>query len=140
MNAQIRESATPSVKSVNKHLQNKLANRKSKGTVHPRTGHEGPEGEKRYGSTLSLTSALDKGGWSMPHLCHFTPRKDSVPTVQEAGWVLGPDWMVVENLAPTGIQSLDRSARSASLYRLHYPSPLATHTRTKQNILVQSQL
>jgi hypothetical protein len=22
---------------------------------HPRTGHEGPDGEKRYGSTLSLT-------------------------------------------------------------------------------------
>jgi len=27
--------------------------------VHPRTGHEGLEGNKRYSSTLSLTSALD---------------------------------------------------------------------------------
>ena len=33
---------------------------KSKG--HPRTGHEGPEGEKRYSSTLPSTSALD-GRW-----------------------------------------------------------------------------
>ena len=31
---------------------------KGKGTVRPRTGHEGPEGEK-YSSTLSLTSAMD---------------------------------------------------------------------------------
>jgi len=34
---------------------------KGKGKVHPRTGHEGPEGEQRYSSTLSLTSALDRG-------------------------------------------------------------------------------
>jgi len=27
--------------------------------VHPRTGHKGPEEEKRYSSTLSLTSALE---------------------------------------------------------------------------------
>ena len=30
-----------------------------KGKVHPRTGHEGPEGEEVYSSTLSLISALD---------------------------------------------------------------------------------
>jgi hypothetical protein len=35
---------------------------KKKGTVHPRTGHEGPEGEQRYSSTLSLTSALGRMG------------------------------------------------------------------------------
>ena len=33
-----------------------------KGKDHPRTGHEGPEGEYKYSSTLSLTSALDGGG------------------------------------------------------------------------------
>jgi hypothetical protein len=32
---------------------------KGKGTVHPRTGHEVPEGEEKYSSTLSLTLALD---------------------------------------------------------------------------------
>ena len=31
---------------------------KGKGKVHPRTGHEGPDREHRYSSTLSLTSAL----------------------------------------------------------------------------------
>ena len=36
---------------------------KGKRKVHPRTGHEGPEGEQRYSSTLSLTLALD-GVWA----------------------------------------------------------------------------
>jgi hypothetical protein len=34
---------------------------KGKGKVHVRTGHEGPEVEKRYSSTFSLTSAIDGG-------------------------------------------------------------------------------
>ena len=32
------------------------------GKGHPRTGHEGPEGEQMYSSTLPSTSALDRGG------------------------------------------------------------------------------
>ena len=51
----------------------------------------------------------------------FTPGKDPVPIVQEAGWAPGPIWIGVENLAPTGIRSPDRPARSESLYRLRYP-------------------
>jgi hypothetical protein len=52
----------------------------------------------------------------------FTPRKDPVPIVQEAGWV--PVSTGAENLAPTRIWSLDRPARSESLYRLSYPAHL----------------
>ena len=44
--------------------------------VHPRTGHEGPDG-KKSGTTLSLTSALGGGGWSMPRPRHFAPGKDT---------------------------------------------------------------
>jgi len=33
----------------------------------------------------------------------FTPRKDPVPIVQEAGWAPGLVWTGAENLAPTGI-------------------------------------
>jgi hypothetical protein len=33
-----------------------------KGNVHPRTGHEGQEGEQMYSSTPSLTSAIDGVG------------------------------------------------------------------------------
>ena len=58
---------------------------KGKGKVLPRTGHEGPEGEQRYSSTLPSTSALDGGGWSTPRPGRFTPEKDPVPTVQEDG-------------------------------------------------------
>jgi hypothetical protein len=35
---------------------------KGKGKGHPSTGHEGPEGEERCSSTLSLTLPLDRGG------------------------------------------------------------------------------
>jgi hypothetical protein len=35
----------------------------------------------------------------MPRLL-FTPWKDLVPIVQEAGWAPGPVWTGVENLAP----------------------------------------
>ena len=52
----------------------------------------------------------------------FTPGKDLVHIVQEAGWVPGPVWTGAENLAPTGIRSPDRPARSQSLYRLRYPA------------------
>ena len=71
--------------------------------VLPRTGHEGPEGEQMYSSTLPLTSALEGGGWSAPRPDRFTPGKDPVLIVQEAGWAPGPVWMDAENLAPTGI-------------------------------------
>ena len=50
-----------------------------KGKVHPITGIEDPEGEYRYSYTLSLTSALDRGGWSTPCPGRFTPGKDRYP-------------------------------------------------------------
>jgi hypothetical protein len=50
----------------------------------------------------------------------FAPGKDPVPIVQEAGWASDPVWIGAENLASTGIRSLDLPARSESLYRLSY--------------------
>jgi hypothetical protein len=49
--------------------------------VHPRTGHEGPEGEQMYSSTLTSTSALDGSGWSTPLPGHFTHGHTPVPFV-----------------------------------------------------------
>ena len=40
------------------------------------------------------------GGESVPSPGRFTPGKDPVPTVQEAGWAPGPVWKGAENLAP----------------------------------------
>ena len=54
---------------------------KVKGKVRPRRGHEGPEGEQRYSSTLSITSALDVGGWLKPRPGRFTPGNDPVHIV-----------------------------------------------------------
>ena len=65
------------------------------------------------------------GGRSTPRPGRFTPGKDQVLTVQEAGCAPVLVWTGAENLDPTGIRSPDHPARSESLYRLSYPgSPL----------------
>ena len=46
----------------------------------------------------------------------LTPRKDTVPIVQEAGWTPELVWTREENLASIGIRSPDRPARNQSLY------------------------
>jgi hypothetical protein len=74
-----------------------------------------------YSSALSWTSAVDGGGCSTPRPGVFTPEKDPVPIVQEAGWDPRPFWTGAKNLTRTGIRSPDRPARSESLYRLSYP-------------------
>jgi hypothetical protein len=58
---------------------------KGKGKVDPRTGHEGPNGEYRHNSTLSLTSALDRV------VVNATPRpiypRERAGTHCTGGWV-----------------------------------------------------
>jgi hypothetical protein len=57
-----------------------------------------------YSSTLSLTSAVDGGGWLTPRPGRFSPReRDSLPIVQETGWVAGSVWMGAENFVFTEI-------------------------------------
>ena len=75
--------------------------KKGKGKDLPTTGHEGPEGKLTYSSTLPSISALVGGGWSTSCPGRFTPGKDPVPIVQEAGWAPGPVWTGAENLAPS---------------------------------------
>ena len=87
-----------------------------------RTAHRGSRGKAlpfhdhstRRGQGVSITPRL-----------LFTPGKDAVPIVQDAGWPPGPVWTFAENLAPTEIRSLDLPARSQSLYRLRYPAHIA---------------
>ena len=49
----------------------------ARGNVRHITGHEGAEGENKYSSTLSLTSALDGGGLSTPRPGRFNPGKEA---------------------------------------------------------------
>ena len=68
-----------------------------------------------------MTTKLEGGEWLAARPDRFTTGKDPVPIVQEAGWAPGPVWMGGKS-RPTGIRSLDRPARSQSLYRLSYPA------------------
>jgi len=58
---------------------------------------------------------------------HFTPGKDPVPILQEAGWAPGPVW--TGGISRPHRDSIpDRPARSQSLYRLSYrPTILYIH-------------
>ena len=69
-----------------------------------------------------MTTALEGVKGQRHALAAFTPGKDPVPILQEAGWAPGPVWTGAENLAHTWIRPLDRPARSQSLYQLHYPA------------------
>ena len=69
----------------------------------------GPEGDDRD----------TRSGWvvsSMPRM-HFTPRKDPVPIVQEAGWAPGSVWTGGKSCHHRDSIS-DHPARSQSLYQL----------------------
>jgi len=72
------------------------------GEVHPRTGHEGPEGEYRYSSTLYNNGA--RRWWVVSATPQpFYPReRDAIPMVQEGVSAPGPVWTGAENLAPAG--------------------------------------
>jgi len=71
-----------------------------------------------------MTTALEGGeGVSVTPRPLFTPGKDEVPIVQEAGWAPGPVWTGAENLARTGIRSPDRPARSSVAIPTELPGP-----------------
>jgi hypothetical protein len=96
---------------------------KGKGKGYLTTDHEGPEGEWRYSSTLSLTSAQDGVG-GQHHAPAALPLGKRPGTHCIGGRVdprAGLDGCGKSR--PTGIRSPDRPGRSESLYRLSYPGP-----------------
>ena len=58
---------------------------KGKDKIHPRTGHEGPEVEYSYSSTLSLTSALDGVGGQRHTPAALPPGKTRYPLHRRLG-------------------------------------------------------
>jgi len=105
--------------------------------AHPRTGQEGPEGEYKYSSTLSLTSALDMVGGQRHAPAALPPEKTRYPTYRRLGGPRGRSGRVRKISSPTGIRSPDRPARIKSLYRLSYPVP-RTYKRVVITILWKS--
>jgi hypothetical protein len=91
------------------------------GKVHPRTGHEGPDGEKRYSSTLSLTSTLDGVDGQHHAPGPFTPRKTRYPLCRRLDGPQSQSGLEQKISPTTGIQSPDRPARSEPQYQLSYP-------------------
>ena len=66
---------------------------------------------------------------------HFTPGKDPVPTLQEAGWAPGPVW--TGGISRPHRDSIpNRPARSQLLYRLSYPAHIWSSANSKtENLL-----
>ena len=95
--------------------------------VHPRTGHEGPEGEYRYSSTLSLTSALDGVGGQRHAPATLSPGKTRYPLYRRLGAPQNRLDGCGKSRPPTAPPQRDSipdcPARSA--YRLRYPGSLA---------------
>ena len=90
------------------------------GKVHPITSHEDPEGVKVYLYSFFNLGAR-WGGCAKPRLGRFTPGRDPVAIIENAGWAPGPVRTGAEKFTPTGIRSPDRPAHSKSLYQLSYP-------------------
>jgi hypothetical protein len=101
-----------------------LKHLKVKEKIHPRTGHEGPEGECRYSSTLSLTSALDEGGCSTPRSSCFTPVKTR-----------SPSYMYRRLGGPQGRSGRVRKTLPPTVFDLRTVQPVATPTELSQPTL-----
>jgi hypothetical protein len=86
----------------------------------PITCYEGPEGEVKYSSTLSLTSTLDWGSLQPTHqMLHSQQWPGYRWTEGCASPRAGLEWC--GKIVPTGIRSPNRPARSKSVYRLSSP-------------------
>ena len=83
--------------------------------IHPRTGHESPEGEKRYRCTLSLTSALEAVGGQRHAPARLPPVKTQYSLYRRMGRPHGSSGRVPKISPQTGIRSPDHPARSESL-------------------------
>jgi len=69
------------------------------------TGRTAQRGSRRM-ALLFLDHGIRTGwGVSVTPRPLYTPGKDTVPILQEAGWAPGPVWTGAENLASTGTQS-----------------------------------
>ena len=81
--------------------------KKGKGNVHPRTGHEGPEGYYRHSRTLSLPYALDGVGGQCHASAILPPGKTQYSLYTRLGVLQDRSGRVRKISPPTGIRSSD---------------------------------
>ena len=79
-------------------------------------GHEVKECDKVIALNFNLGARW--GGCSTSRPSRFTPEKEPIPILYEAGWTPGSFWMGGE-FTPTGVRTPNRPVRSGSLCRLH---------------------
>jgi len=88
------------------------------------------EGRRRYTSNPLASSAREGCGWSEPRPGRFTPGKNRVPIMQEAGWASKPVWSGKETSSPTEFHPRtvhrEANAKPTELYR----PPFNTWTET----------
>ena len=72
---------------------------------HPRTGHEGPEGEWRCSSTLSLPSALDGVSGQLHASAALPPGKTRYPLYRRLGGLQSRAGRVQKILPPPGFDT-----------------------------------
>ena len=92
-----------------------------KGKDHSITCHEGTEGEQRYSSALSLTSALVGVGGQHHAPAFLTPGNTRYPLYRRLGGSQGRSGRVRTISRPIGVRTPNRPARSEALYWLRYP-------------------
>jgi len=98
---------------------------KSHSTVKVKWSRYRPGVALRVGRVIALLfhDRDTRRGWVVSSMLqpHFTPGKDPVPILQEAGWAPGPVWMRGKS-RPHQDPIPDHPACSQSLYWLSYPT------------------
>jgi len=92
-----------------------------KGTVHPRTGHEDTEGEKRYSYTISLTSAKDGVGGQRHAPADSPLGKRRYPLCRRLGGLHSLSGEVRKISPPPGFDPKTVQPVARRYYRLRYP-------------------
>ena len=96
---------------------------KGKGKGHPEEATEA-RGGVDYSYTLPSTSALEGVGIQRHAPAALPPGETRYTLYRRLDGLQGRSGRVRKILPPTGIRSLDRSARSQSLYQMRYPGSL----------------
>lgn len=99
----------------------------------PYKGQEGPEGRQRYSPNLSVTSALDRSGWSMPHTSRFAPGKEAQsPLYRGLGGHQGQSGQVLKIMPLPGFDPWTAQPLAShytnyaiTIYQVHYLNTFA---------------